>query len=111
PGTIPESPTLLPDAEVDAPRMRAGEDSKSDSKKQPAAAGDNQDWDFLAPAKGPGEIGWLGAYRVLKVLGAGGMGVVFQAEDPQLKRLVALKVIRPALAAGASAGKRFLREG
>ena len=66
--------------------------------------------EFLAPPHGPGEIGRLGPYRVLKVLGAGGMGVVFQAEDPQLQRLVALKAMLPALAASASARERFLRE-
>jgi len=67
-------------------------------------------YDFLSPAEGPGELGRLGGYRVLKVLGAGGMGVVFEAEDPQLKRLVALKVMKPALAASDSARQRFLRE-
>jgi hypothetical protein len=65
---------------------------------------------LLAPAQGPDELGRLGPYRVLKVLGAGGMGVVFQAEDPELKRLVALKVMKPALAASATAQQRFLRE-
>src|SRR5688572_11383018 len=30
---------------------------------------------FLAPPHGPGEIGWLGPYRILDLLGQGGMGV------------------------------------
>jgi formylglycine-generating enzyme required for sulfatase activity/tRNA A-37 threonylcarbamoyl transferase component Bud32 len=47
---------------------------------------------------------------VLKVLGAGGMGVVFQAEDTVLKRKIALKAMLPSLAADESAKQRFLRE-
>jgi WD40 repeat protein/serine/threonine protein kinase len=66
--------------------------------------------DFLAPAQAPDEIGRLGPYRVLQVLGAGGMGVVFKAEDPQLQRLVALKAMLPGLATSGSAKQRFLRE-
>jgi WD40 repeat protein/serine/threonine protein kinase/Leucine-rich repeat (LRR) protein len=66
--------------------------------------------DFLAPAQRPDEIGRLGPYRVLKVLGRGGMGVVFKAEDPHLERLVALKAMLPSLAASASAKQRFFRE-
>lgn len=66
--------------------------------------------DFLAPAQQPDELGRLGPYRVLKVLGAGGMGMVLQAEDPLLKRTVALKVMRPELAARDTNRQRFLRE-
>ncbi|HEY7308093.1 MAG TPA: serine/threonine-protein kinase [Gemmataceae bacterium] len=65
---------------------------------------------YLAPPQGLDELGRLGPYRVLEVLGSGGMGVVFRAEDPQLQRPVALKVMRPALAANTSARQRFLRE-
>lgn len=66
--------------------------------------------EFLAPAQAPDEIGRLGGYRVLKILGAGGMGVVYKAEDPSLKRIVALKAMLPRLGAGESARKRFIRE-
>jgi serine/threonine protein kinase len=52
----------------------------------------------------------LGGYRVLAVLGAGGMGVVFRAEDPRLRRPVALKVMRPEIAGVSTVGQRFLRE-
>jgi len=67
-------------------------------------------WDFLAPAQNPDEIGRLGPYRVLKMLGAGGMGVVFRAEDPHLKRLVALKAMLPTMAKSPNAKVRFFRE-
>ena len=80
------------------------------SNAQPPSDTDKELYDFLAPPQAPDELGRLGPYRVLKVLGAGGMGVVFQAEDPQLQRLVALKAMLPALAASDSARQRFLRE-
>jgi serine/threonine protein kinase len=65
---------------------------------------------FLSPALEPGELGRLAHYRVLKVLGQGGMGIVLLAEDAQLQRPVALKVIRPELGQTLSNRERFLRE-
>ena len=65
---------------------------------------------FLRPAQQSGELGRLGGYRILEVLGVGGMGVVFRAEDPRLKRQVALKVMMPHVAGRSTAKERFLRE-
>lgn len=69
------------------------------------------EYPFLAPPEGPGEIGRLGGYLIHKVLGTGAMGIVFEAQDGRLKRRVALKVMKPALAAHPEFRRRFLREG
>lgn len=52
----------------------------------------------------------LGQYRIIKPLGRGGMGVVYLAEDTQLHRKAALKVMRADYAADPEAMTRFLRE-
>lgn len=65
--------------------------------------------DFLRPPVEDDEIGRLGDYRILRVLGHGGMGIVFEAEDIALYRRVALKVLRPDLA-DEEFRQRFVRE-
>jgi serine/threonine protein kinase len=52
----------------------------------------------------------LGPYTVLSVLGRGGMGEVYLAEDGRLKRKVALKLLRPEHTEDADRLKRFERE-
>ncbi len=94
--TLGEGGSAAPPAETLSPRPTAGVD--------PAHL------DILEPSQTVKELGRLGGYRVLKVLGAGGMGVVFLADDIGLERLVALKAMKPALAVSESARQRFLRE-
>src|SRR5215468_3673339 len=57
----------------------------------------------------PGEV-IAGKYRVLKVLGKGGMGVVLSARDEDLARSVAVKQLLPEWASDKDCVARFLRE-
>ena len=65
---------------------------------------------FLSSPQGPDELGRLGSYKIIKLLGAGGMGLVFEAEDTLLRRQVALKVMKPEIAIKADHRQRFLQE-
>jgi serine/threonine protein kinase/Flp pilus assembly protein TadD len=49
-------------------------------------------------------------YEILRVLGQGGMGAVYQARDRDLDRMIALKVIRPELATDPAILQRFKQE-
>ncbi len=62
-----------------------------------------------APELRPGDV-LGGRYEILQLLGEGGMGAVYKAMDRELDRPVALKLIRPQLAANPSILARFKQE-
>ena len=64
----------------------------------------------LSGALQPGDMGSLGRYRVLGILGEGASSVVYQGHDPELGRLVVLKAFRPDYATGASGRQDMMEE-
>jgi hypothetical protein len=69
---------------------------------------------FPTPAPTTDPLGLAGRtishFQVREPIGAGGMGVVYRAEDERLRRAVALKFLLPSYSLDASAKARFLRE-
>jgi hypothetical protein len=53
--------------------------------------------------------GMLGDYRLVSVIGQGGMGLVVRAYDTKLARDVAIKILFPQMAHDANVNERFLR--
>lgn len=87
---------------------------KSDSFASMPSVDDFEERRLLAELEstmfGTGDPVQLGRYEIGRRLGAGAMGVVYEAEDPHLRRQVALKVLHPELrAVQASRGHQRLR--
>ena len=64
----------------------------------------------LGPPSHPEMLGRLGRYEIERVIGSGGMGVVFKGFDTELNRPVAIKVLAQHLSHSAAARRRFGRE-
>lgn len=77
---------------------------------QAAAWTDAMAKSLLSPASHPELLGRIGRYDVERLIGSGGMGVVFKAHDTELNRPVAVKLLAPYLASSGGARQRFARE-
>lgn len=65
---------------------------------------------LLPPPRQPDFLARLGRYDVERLIGQGGMGLVFRAHDSRLNRVVAVKILAPHLSRMGAARQRFTRE-
>lgn len=93
------STNIDPDGRLDEPRL----DGEVEWTDEAAAK-------ILEPPAHPEILGRLGRYQIERLIGSGGMGIVFKAFDTELNRTVAIKMLSPYLANSKSARQRFARE-
>ncbi|MFM9962206.1 MAG: serine/threonine-protein kinase [Planctomycetaceae bacterium] len=86
------------------------ERSRGRWQRGPAAWTEAMARQLLSPPSHPEMLGRIGRYEVERLIGAGGMGVVFKAFDSELNRPVAVKLLSPYLAGSGAARRRFARE-
>ena len=67
--------------------------------------------EFPGPKNADAPLGQVASYKVQHLIGTGGMGAVYLAVDTNLGHRVAIKVLKPELAANPKHCERFFREG
>ncbi|HVK14549.1 MAG TPA: serine/threonine-protein kinase [Gemmataceae bacterium] len=99
----------LPSDNVQATIPMKGSGAGDTSPTHPVAVGAAAERLRLQPSDRPGDLGRLGGFRILRVLGRGGMGMVYVGLDETLDRRLAIKVMNPG-DIDAHTRERFLRE-
>jgi eukaryotic-like serine/threonine-protein kinase len=97
-----------PPAPTEELAVRGGQAPEDRPPEEEAAA--RAGADVKPAAREPARASVLGDFRLLKRLGAGGMGAVYKAHQISLDREVAVKVLSKELAAKPAFVQRFLRE-
>ncbi len=110
--SFPIDETFLREVETRANQFSSGSTWKDDkAPNQPGVTPKPSPSELpFEPAIEDSEIGRLGNYKILRMLGQGGMGMVFEAIDGALHRKVAIKVMHSSLSSSEPHRARFLRE-
>jgi WD40 repeat protein/serine/threonine protein kinase len=83
--------------------------TRSDPTNTPVPPAES-DFGFLDPPDDPEHLGQIDRFKIVELVGRGGMGIVFRAYDACLQRTVALKLLEPQYARNELARSRFIRE-
>lgn len=111
-----QAPAVSADPQVTQPSPRpvtAPSAKAAPSAQQPETSGDSaasapSDDSEAGSLRSPGTV--LGVYKLISLLGSGGMGNVYLAEHVRLNRKVALKLLHPEYARDPKAVTRFFNE-
>src|SRR5258705_3448077 len=104
-----EGGTVAGGAATKSASGESSSDAATIADPSPLPAGEQSDNLSAITVFAPGTL--MGArYQIMRILGQGGMGAVYQARDQELDRVIALKVIRPELAANPGILQRFKQE-
>src|SRR5262249_38238478 len=106
--TDADAPSAAPTATGPAPTLAPGQSADELTTDFPADAVPAEGAE-PEPPRGT-QVRYFGDYELKRVLGRGGMGVVYKAKQLSLNRLVALKMIRAGLWAGEDEVRRFRNE-
>src|SRR5438105_10943608 len=116
PAANPDDATLVPESKIPASAAREAAatltpvpEGEAGGAAAATRAGASSGFGGSGPTLAEGMV-LAARYEILKILGEGGMGAVYKAQDRELERTVALKVIRPELAGNPAIIQRFKQE-